>query len=304
MSNMEEQEEGAHVSAHDEREKNQRALTANTWDERSELFCMTAKQSPLLEQAERHAGLIEATEVSKTYETGKHQIQALQGVSLRIQRGEVVAVMGPSGCGKTTLLNCLSGLDQVTSGTIRIASQDIRGLSDRELTAFRACEMGFVFQTYNLLPVLSGLENVELPLLVSGVRPREARERALASIERVGLRAWGRHRPAEMSGGQRQRFAIARALATSPSIVWADEPTGALDSRTSQEIIDLMLSLNREHGLTFVWVTHALEVAMQAQRLITMQDGRVQSDRHVDPSLPSSPHVGLSQEHVPNRPNP
>jgi len=254
---------------------------------------MTTKQSPLLEQAGRHEDLIEATEVSKTYATGKHQVQALKGVSLQIQRGEVVAIMGPSGCGKTTLLNCLSGLDQVTSGIIRIAGQDIRGLSDRELTTFRACEMGFVFQTYNLLPVLSGLENVELPLLVSGVRPKEARERALASIERVGLRAWGRHRPAEMSGGQRQRFAIARALATNPSIVWADEPTGALDSQTSQEIIDLMLSLNREHGLTFVWVTHALEVAMQAQRLITMHDGLIEKDHPVDP-LPPPPLTRIS----------
>lgn len=260
---------------------------------------MTAKQSSLFEQPDARESLIEATEVHKTYDTGKHQVQALKGVSLHIQRGEVVAIMGPSGCGKTTLLNCLSGLDQVTSGTIKIAGQDIRGLSDRELTAFRACEMGFVFQIYNLLPVLSGLENVELPLLVSGVRPREARVRALTSIERVGLRDWKQHRPAEMSGGQRQRFALARALATSPSIVWADEPTGALDSRTSQEIIDLMLSLNRDHRLTFVWVTHAPEVARQAQRLITMHDGLIEKDS----SISSSPHAGLSQEDVPHRPN-
>ena len=146
--------------------------------------------------------------------------------------------------------------------------------------------MGFVFQIYNLLPVLNGLENVELPLLVSGVSPREARRRAMASIERVGLLGWRRHRPAEMSGGQRQRFAIARALATAPSLVWADEPTGALDSQTSQEIIDLMLQLNREHGLTFVWVTHAPEVAKQARRLITMRDGLIETDRPID--VPSS----------------
>src|SRR5215831_522836 len=138
--------------------------------------------------------------------------------------------------------------------------------------------MGFVFQTYNLLPILTGLENVELPLLVSGVRPKEARARARASIAQVGVTTWANHRPTEMSGGQRQRFAIARALATTPSIVWADEPTGALDSRTSQEIIDLMLQLNREHGLTFVWVTHAQEVAQQASRLITMSDGLIQED--------------------------
>lgn len=231
---------------------------------------------------ENSGSIIEAIDVHKEYETGKLKVQALKGVHLQIQRGEVVAIMGPSGCGKTTLLNCLSGLDGVTSGTIKIASQDIRGLSDRELTAFRAREMGFVFQTYNLLPVLNGLENVELPLLVSGVAPKEARRRARASIEQVGLLDWARHRPAEMSGGQRQRFAIARALATAPSIVWADEPTGALDSTTSQEIIDLMLSLNREHGLTFVWVTHALEVAKLAHRIITMRDGTIERDRLLD----------------------
>src|SRR5690348_16875978 len=216
--------------------------------------------------------MIEATEVCKDYDMGTLKVTALKSVSLQIQRGEVVAIMGPSGCGKTTLLNCLSGLDRVTSGTIKIAGRDIRGLSDRELTAFRAREMGFVFQTYNLLPVLNGLENVELPLLISGVSPKEARKRARASIEQVGVLNWARHRPAEMSGGQCQRFAVARALATAPSIVWADEPTGALDSVTSQEIIDLMLRLNRAHGLTFVWVTHAQDVACQAARLIEMRD--------------------------------
>ena len=232
--------------------------------------------------AESSHFIIEASDVYKDYETGSLKVQALKEVSLRIRRGEVVAIMGPSGCGKTTLLNCLSGLDGVTKGSIKIAGQDIRGLSDRELTAFRAREMGFVFQSYNLLPVLNGLENVELPLLVSGVSPKEARRRARASIEQIGLLAWTHHRPAEMSGGQRQRFAIARALATAPSIVWADEPTGALDSTTSQEIIDLMLSLNREHGLTFVWVTHALEVAKLAHRLITMRDGAIEGDHLLD----------------------
>jgi putative ABC transport system ATP-binding protein len=238
--------------------------------------------------AERNNSLIEAIDVHKEYATGTLQVQALKRISLQIQRGEVVAIMGPSGCGKTTLLNCLSGLDGVTKGSIKIAGQDIRGLSDRELTAFRAREMGFVFQLSNLLPVLNGLENVELPLLISGVAHKEARARAKASIEQVGLLAWARHRPAEMSGGQRQRFAIARALATAPSIVWADEPTGALDSTTSQEIIRLMLSLNQEHGLTFVWVTHAPEVAKLAHRLITMRDGTIEGD-----------HLLLSDEPVP-----
>jgi putative ABC transport system ATP-binding protein len=222
--------------------------------------------------------VIEAIDIHKHYDTGKVVVKALQGVTLRIHRKEVVAIMGPSGCGKTTLLNCLGGLDRITQGIIRIANQDIRHLSDRQLTLFRAREMGFVFQTYNLLPVLTGLENVELPLLVSGVSAREARTRALASIEQVGLLGWADHRPAEMSGGQRQRFAVARALATTPSIVWADEPTGALDSKTSQEIIDLMLTLNHELGLTFVWVTHALDIARQAGRMITMADGLIRED--------------------------
>src|SRR5215472_2138790 len=242
----------------------------------------------LSQPAKSRDAIIEAVDLHKDYDTGKLKVQALKGVSLRIRRGEVVAIMGPSGCGKTTLLNCLSGLDSVTSGIIKIAGQDIRSLSDRELTAFRAREMGFVFQIYNLLPVLNGLENVELPLLVSGVSPREARERAMASIERVGLLDWRWHRPAEMSGGQRQRFAIARALATAPSLVWADEPTGALDSQTSQEIIDLMLQLNHEYGLTFVWVTHAQEVAKQARRLITMRDGLIEDDRPVGTQSSSS----------------
>ncbi|GER83234.1 ABC transporter ATP-binding protein [Thermogemmatispora aurantia] len=229
--------------------------------------------------------IVEAIDLHKDYGEGALKVQALRGVSLQIRRGEVVAIMGPSGCGKTTLLNCLSGLDRATSGTIRIAGQDIQELTDNELTTFRARSMGFIFQNYNLLPVLTALENIELPLLVSGVPPREARERALASIEQVGLSRWARHRPAEMSGGQCQRVAIARALATRPAIVWADEPTGALDSEASQEILDLMLALNREQGLTFVWVSHALEVARRAQRLITMRDGRIEDDR----SLVASP---------------
>ncbi len=235
------------------------------------------------EVGENDKKIIEAIALQKTYDTEKLKVHALKGVNLRIGRGEVVAIMGPSGCGKTTLLNCLSGLDSVTSGTVKIAGQDIRALSDRELTSFRAREMGFVFQAYNLLPVLTGLENVELPLLVTGVRPKEARARANASIELVGVTNWARHRPAEMSGGQRQRFAIARALATQPSIVWADEPTGALDSRTSQEIIDLMLTLNHKYELTFVWVTHAIEVAQQAHRLITMRDGLIEGDQLLRP---------------------
>jgi len=225
--------------------------------------------------------IIEAQEVRKNYVMGNSTIPALKGVDMRIRRGEVVAIMGPSGCGKTTLLNCLSGLDGIDDGTIKIVGCDLKELSDNELTAFRARHMGFVFQSYNLLPVLSGLENVELPLLVSGIRPKEARQRAQKAIEQVGLMAWANHKPAEMSGGQRQRFTIARALATRPAIVWADEPTGALDSATSKEIIDLMLQLNRQNHQTFVWVTHSSEVGALAQRLIRMQDGLIVEESYV-----------------------
>jgi len=184
--------------------------------------------------------IIEAKAVRKDYHLNNVTVVALKEVSLHIRRGEVVAIMGPSGCGKTTLLNCLSGLDSIDGGVVKIVDCDLNELSDNELTSFRARQMGFIFQTYNLLPVLTGVENVELPMLVSGVRPKEARVRAMEAIEQVGLVAWAKHKPAEMSGGQRQRFTIARALATKPAIVWADEPTGALDSDTSQEIIDLM----------------------------------------------------------------
>ncbi|EFH83353.1 ABC transporter ATP-binding protein [Ktedonobacter racemifer] len=231
-----------------------------------------------LETTQTSNAVIVATNVCKEYNTGTVKVQALQGVNLTIHTGEVVAIMGPSGCGKTTLLNCLSSLDTIKSGTIKIAGRDIQCLSDRQLTALRAREMGFIFQSYNLLPVLTAVENVELPLLVSGERPKKAREQALERLAQVGLEARANHRPAELSGGQQQRVAIARALSTHPSIVWADEPTGALDSKSSQEVIDLMLRLNQEQQLTFVWVTHAREVAQQASRLITMSDGLITED--------------------------
>ena len=222
--------------------------------------------------------IIDARGVWKRYDAGRHKIDALKGVDLVVQRGEVVAVMGPSGCGKTTLLNCLSGLDVIDGGTIKIAGRDLKELTDNQRTDFRAREMGFVFQTYNLLPVLTGIENVELPMLVGGVKPSVARRRAQEAVEMVGVGDWARHRTAEMSGGQRQRFTIARALATRPAIVWADEPTGALDTETSAGIMELMVRLNRENDQTFVWVTHSEEVGALAQRLIRMRDGVVVSD--------------------------
>lgn len=221
---------------------------------------------------------IQAVDVYKTYDTGTAKVPALRGVSLAITPGEMVAVMGPSGCGKTTLLNCLSGLDKIDSGNIFLEGKDLATLSDRERTQYRALRMGFVFQVYNLLPVLNAVENVELPLLLSGIKPKVARERALAALDQVGLREWATHRPAELSGGQRQRTTIARALVNRPAIVWADEPTGALDSSTANEIMGLMRDLNKREGLTIVLVTHDANVGAQCERLISMSDGMITGD--------------------------
>jgi len=219
--------------------------------------------------------IIQAESVVKTYQTGTEGVTALKGVDFSVAPGEMVAVMGPSGCGKTTLLNCLSGLDSIDSGRIWLEGVDLARLSDRQRTSHRAQHMGFIFQVYNLLPVLSAVENVELPLLVSGVRPKEARQRALTVIQTVGLERWANHRPAEMSGGQRQRVAVARSLVTAPAIVWADEPTGALDSKNANEIIDLMRALNQKNGLTFVIVTHDPGIGDRCDRIVRMQDGQI-----------------------------
>lgn len=219
--------------------------------------------------------IIEARDVVKTYDTGIVQVQALRGVSLQVRRGEMVAIMGPSGCGKTTLLNSLSGLDDFDSGIVRINGEDITRMADDRKTEFRAKSMGFVFQTYNLLPVLTAAENVELPLIVSGTRPKVAREMALSALDRVHLRDWANQRPAQLSGGQRQRVTIARALVNDPAIVWADEPTGALDSKTANEIMALMEQLNAEKHQTFVLVTHDPGIGQRCNRLITMTDGSI-----------------------------
>jgi putative ABC transport system ATP-binding protein len=222
--------------------------------------------------------IIQANNVVKTYNTGKVRVPALRGVDLVVERGDMVAIMGPSGCGKTTLLNALSGLDTIDEGQILIGGSDLARLSDNERTAYRAKNMGFVFQFYNLLPVLSAVENVELPLLVSGVKPKEAREKAMRIVERVGLKEWASHRPAELSGGQRQRITIARALVNEPAIVWADEPTGDLDSETADDIMGLMTELNQTHNQTFVLVTHDPRIGEMTNRIIRMKDGRIVSD--------------------------
>ncbi|HEV2528341.1 MAG TPA: ABC transporter ATP-binding protein [Thermomicrobiales bacterium] len=219
--------------------------------------------------------MIQATRVVKEYTTGHATIPALKGVDFAVERGEMVAVMGPSGCGKTTLLNCLSGLDDITSGQVLLEGVDLATQSDRQRTVSRAKRMGFIFQVYNLLPVLSAVENVELPLLVSGVKPKEARSRAQAALGQVGLAKWAGHRPAELSGGQRQRVTIARSLVNEPAIVWADEPTGALDSTNATEILNLMRTLNKEQGLTLVIVTHDPGVGAGCDRIVRMRDGEI-----------------------------
>ncbi len=231
--------------------------------------------------------IIAATGIHKTYDTGKVRVHALQGVGLNVHRGEMVAIMGPSGCGKTTLLNCLSGLDEIDSGEVLIDGVVLHDLPDDERSEYRALRMGFVFQLYNLLPVLNAVENVEMPLLVSGVASRRARERAMEMLDRVGLADWARHTPGELSGGQRQRVTIARALVNRPAIVWADEPTGDLDSETASGIMDLMSLLNRDDNETFVVVTHAPEVGERGDRIVRMRDGVIIDDGGGPTDLPA-----------------
>jgi ABC-type lipoprotein export system ATPase subunit len=218
---------------------------------------------------------VEATNVFKTYDSGNIVVHALRGVSLAVPRGDMVAIMGPSGCGKTTLLNCLSGLDEVDSGVVRVNGVDISQLSDNQKSDYRARAMGFVFQFYNLLPVLSAVENVEMPLLVSGVPAKEARDKAMRALDLVHLADWSTHRPAQLSGGQRQRVTIARALVNDPAIVWADEPTGDLDSKNADEIMELIVQLNEQNHQTFVIVTHDLHIAQSTNRIINMLDGQI-----------------------------
>ena len=222
--------------------------------------------------------IISALGVHKTYHTGQVEVHALRGVDLNVRRGEMVAIMGPSGCGKTTLLNCLSGLDDLDSGVVLIDGDVLHDLPDDDRSDYRARRMGFVFQLYNLLPVLKAVENVEMPLLISRVGAKEARRRYMEALEQVGLGHRAYHIPGELSGGERQRVTIARALVNNPSIVWADEPTGDLDSETASEIMDLMCDLNQASGQTFVLVTHARDVGERAHRIVRMRDGLVVDD--------------------------
>jgi putative ABC transport system ATP-binding protein len=226
--------------------------------------------------------IVEARGVVKTYDTGKVEVHALRGIDVFVPRGEMVAIMGPSGCGKTTLLNCLSGLDSIDTGEVLIEGIPLSAMSERARTDYRARRMGFVFQFYNLMPVLTAVENVELPLLVARVRGGEARKRALAALDLVGLGARSNHVPDELSGGERQRVTIARSLVNDPAVVWADEPTGDLDSENATEIVELMRRLNVEQGLSFLIVTHDVSVGRKTDRIIRMLDGQVVEEQRLE----------------------
>lgn len=226
--------------------------------------------------------IVRATEVNKTYDSGRVLVHALHRVSLSVEPGEMLAIMGPSGCGKTTLLNCLSGLDDIDSGSVSIGGTELATMTDDQKTRYRATRMGYVFQAFNLLPVLTAVENVEMPMLVSGVNQHKARDRANEVLALVGLDDRGSHYTSELSGGQQQRVAIARALVNEPEIVWGDEPTGNLDSTNSTELMGLLAKLNRENGQTFILVTHSDEVAAAANRVIHMNDGEIVDEERRD----------------------
>ncbi|MFW3146525.1 MAG: ABC transporter ATP-binding protein [Thermoplasmatota archaeon] len=222
--------------------------------------------------------IVESRGLRKVYDTGSVKVHALRGIDLKVTKGEMVAVMGPSGCGKTTLLNCLSGLDDTTEGNVLIEGVDLANMKDNQRTEYRAKHMGFVFQFYNLLPVLTSVENVEMVLLLSGTSSKEARQKASEALAVVGLKGYEKHRPSQLSGGQRQRVTLARALVNNPKIVWADEPTGDLDKMNSNEVMELMRKLNRDLKMTFIIVTHDPDVASRCRRIIHMEDGKIVKD--------------------------
>jgi putative ABC transport system ATP-binding protein len=218
--------------------------------------------------------VVVGTDVWKVYGSGETEIAALQGVSVGIRRGEMLAIVGPSGCGKTTFLNCFSGLDEITRGRITLEGVDLASMDDKKKSDYRARRVGFVFQSYNLLPILSAQENVEMPLLITGVAGREARERSRKLLTELGLGDRLDRRPAELSGGQQQRVSLARALVGRPAIVWADEPTGNLDEKSSHQVVQLLRELNKTYAQTMVVVTHDPKVAAGCDRTLRMEDGR------------------------------
>ncbi len=223
-----------------------------------------------------HDVIVRVQDVSKIYHLGKTEVPALRGVSLDIHRGEFLSIAGPSGSGKTTLLNLIGCIDTPTSGRVIVDGSDTRDLSERALTSLRLHRIGFIFQTFNLVQVLSVRQNVEFPLLLQGGLTRKEREaRVGALLEAVGLAGHARHRPSELSGGQRQRVAVARALVTGPALVLADEPTANLDSRTGETIIDLMKEMNARDGTTFIFSTHDPKVMAHATAILRIADGQV-----------------------------
>lgn len=221
--------------------------------------------------------MIEIDNIVKTYQIGKIEVHALRGVSARIEKGEIVAIMGPSGCGKSSMMNILGCLDTPTSGTYLLDGAEVSKLNDSQLAQVRNKKIGFVFQSFNLISRTTAAANVELPMLYNNSSDRK--KRALEALERVGLKARANHRPNELSGGEQQRVAIARALVNNPPIIFADEPTGNLDSRSSHEIMDILSSLNKE-GITIVLVTHENDIAAYTQRIITLKDGLIINERH------------------------
>ncbi len=223
--------------------------------------------------------VVETVDLNKEFHLGDIIVPALRGINFQVKKGEFVVIMGPSGSGKSTLLNMIGGLDNPTSGKVYINGQDISKMSDASLTDLRAREIGFVFQFYNLVPVLTALENVELPLMITGVSDKESRKRATELLGLVGLGDRLHHRPDELSGGQRQRVSIARAIANDPAIVLADEPTGDVDTKTGDEILDLMHDLNRNLGTTLIVITHDPAVAEHCDRLVRIVDGQIATDR-------------------------
>jgi ABC-type antimicrobial peptide transport system, ATPase component len=221
--------------------------------------------------------MLQIKNVRKTYRTGDIVYEALKGVSLDVRKGEFTAIMGPSGSGKSTLMNVLGCLDRMDEGTYILNNQDVSNLTDNQLALIRNKEIGFVFQNFNLLPRMSILENVELPMVYGGLGSKERRERALNALDRVGLTPWIKHRPNEISGGQKQRVAIARAIVNSPSVIMADEPTGNLDSKVSEEVMKIFQQLNDE-GATIIMVTHEPDIAKYTKRILKVRDGNIVED--------------------------
>lgn len=219
------------------------------------------------------SSLIELSNIKKIYLLGEHELTVLKGIEVNIRSGEMVAIIGASGSGKSSLLNIIGLLDKPTSGTYHLQSQEVSTLSDKELARLRNQMIGFVFQSFFLLPRLTAIQNVELPLLYRGTKAAEIKQRSSAILERVGMTNWAQHKPSQLSGGQQQRVAIARALIGNPSVILADEPTGALDSKTSQDVMELFKALNKDDGVTIIIITHDAKVAAQCQRVIHIQDG-------------------------------